>query len=196
MQLVCRKSDGLVKYAFKDSEVIRWEKGILSFPVKALDIKENDYEILVCEKLPDIFTGNLYNFVNGAFEIANQEMYNDLLFQSEKEKLITEIKLRYNNLATAPVLIESENLTFNGGDASASAINSSISMDEMQGLTETKIWDVSNVVHTFSIDVAKGIAFQIANKYRETMYEKQNKLTEINNCVTIDELELLAETLK
>jgi len=88
-----------------------------------------------------------------------------------------DIKKQYKELAIRP--IEINGITFNGGDSSAAAINGSIQLDELAGKTETMIWDVDNVNHTFTIEEAKNIAATIGKAYRDIMYQRNDELNTI-----------------
>lgn len=114
--------------------------------------------------------------------------------QHYKNDKIKEIK--NDCTANAPVSLEVdfidghiETITFNGGDASASAIAGAVTLAQNLGETSVSLWDINNVVHNnIAFSEAMVISAFIAKKWRDDMFKRQDLLTQINNATTIDEL--------
>lgn len=87
----------------------------------------------------------------------------------------------------APVTIN--DITFNGGDSSASAIAGAVQLAQTLGETGVKLWDINNIIVVYTFEEAMTISAQIAKAYRDTQLAKYEKIAEINACTTIEELE-------
>ena len=93
------------------------------------------------------------------------------------------------NTSNDPVTIGE--VTYNGGADSASAINGAVTLAQTLGETDVKIWDVDNVVATYTFDEALAISAQIAKAYRDAKLAKYDLVAQINACTTQEELDLL-----
>lgn len=113
------------------------------------------------------------------------------IFKEGKPQKVTEIN--NSNPANNPVTltVNSQSITFNGGDASASAIVGAVDLAQKLGETSVKLWDIENVMRDFSFDDAMLISASIAKVWRDAMYERNNKLLAVKNATTSEELELI-----
>ena len=105
-------------------------------------------------------------------------------------------KIKQNCTAKKPLEIEVklldntiENITFVGGDESASAIRGAIDLAKLLNEDYCKIWDINKKTWEISFEQTAIIMQKIAHKYREETYQKNDKIQEILNCTTIEELE-------
>ena len=89
----------------------------------------------------------------------------------------------------APVVING--VTFNGGDSSASAISGAVTLAQALGETDVKLWDVDNVIATYTFDDATAIAAQIAKAYRDAQFAKYALIAQINACTTVADLDAI-----
>jgi hypothetical protein len=97
--------------------------------------------------------------------------------ESVKQEAINEIKASCTAYDSVTLIVGGQDITFNGGDSSASAISGAVELANSLGETTVGIWDINNKVHTLSIVDAFEVAKQIALKYRTDMYNRQNQIT-------------------
>lgn len=108
-------------------------------------------------------------------------------FDELKAELLNTVNTTYNS--TAPVTVNGT--TYNGGDSSASAIAGAVQLAQALGETDVKLWDIDNVVGTYTFDEAMNIAAQIAKAYRDKQFTKYELIAKINACESIEELEAI-----
>ena len=99
-----------------------------------------------------------------------------------KQRKIDAIK--ETTFADAPITIN--DVTFNGGIESASAIQAAINLSTILGEESVALWDIHNQVRTFTIQEATNIALEIGKKYREVMYLRQHKIQEVLVSTTLE----------
>lgn len=87
--------------------------------------------------------------------------------------------------------VEVNSITFNGGDGSASAISGAVTLAQKLGESEVKLWDVNNIVRSFTFEEALNIAAQVAKSYRDKKIAKYELIEQINNATTVAELEAI-----
>lgn len=87
--------------------------------------------------------------------------------------------------------VEVNSITFNGGDGSASAISGAVTLAQKLGESEVKLWDVNNIVRSFTFEEALNIAAQVAKSYRDKKFAKYELIEQINNATTVAELEAI-----
>lgn len=104
-----------------------------------------------------------------------------------KDLAIEQVKA--NSTAMSPVTIN--DITYNGGDSSASAISGAIQLAQGLGETDVKLWDVNNTIRTFTFEEAQTVAAQIAKAYRGAKFDDYQKIVTIKACTTIEELEAI-----
>lgn len=80
-------------------------------------------------------------------------------------------------------------VTFKGGDSSASAINGGVLSEQQSGKASVKIWDINKKNWEVSINEGIEIASIIANVYMLKQYHRNDLITRINEASTIDEIE-------
>ena len=97
----------------------------------------------------------------------------------KKQKQIAEIKANCTAYDPVALSVNEVNITFNGGDSSASAISGAVELAQSLGETTVGIWDVNNKIHTLTLVEAFEVAKQIALKYRTDMYNRQQQITAI-----------------
>jgi hypothetical protein len=114
----------------------------------------------------------------------------DIKLKAAKSIKIKEIKEYYQLISNQPVSDTILNITWNGGDSSASAINGAISLAEAAGEHDVTLWDINNINHpNIDFTTAKQIAAEIALTYRQIMFERNNKIAQVEAANTLDEVE-------
>lgn len=127
------------------------------------------------------------------FDVNGNELDLDLSVVPNMTKSQKTTEINNNNPAYNPVTltVNGQSITFNGGDASASAIAGAVDLAQKLGETNVKLWDIENVMRDFSFDDAMLISASIAKVWRDAMYERNNKLLAIKNATSSEELELI-----
>jgi len=97
----------------------------------------------------------------------------------QKEQQIRDLKANCTAYEPVTLLVNGVNITFNGGDSSASAISGAVELSQSLGETTVGIWDVNNKIHTLTLEEAFEVAKAIALKYRTDMYNRQQQITAI-----------------
>lgn len=83
-------------------------------------------------------------------------------------------------------------VTFNGGDPSAIAINKAVELASNLEETSMTLWDIDNKNHHgISLDEALEISATIGKKYREDMIKRQDLITAINEATTKEEIKAI-----
>ena len=98
-----------------------------------------------------------------------------------KDTKIQEIKS--TTISNAPVTINHAtygDITYNGGDVSASAINGAITLAQMNGSSVIKLWDYYDKLRDYTELEAFEIGKEIANDYKDVMEIRQNRITAVN----------------
>lgn len=108
---------------------------------------------------------------------------------------LEELKTKEINIvttnSTASDQVTYNEVTYNGGDSSASAINGAIELAQNLGEADVRLWDINNIIRTYTFEEATTIAAQIAKAYRDAKYNDYQKIEAINACTTIEELEAI-----
>ena len=117
-------------------------------------------------------------------------------FETPEEKLISakEVKKRSIKALYFDELIQpvtNQYGTFNGGEESASAINSAIMLSDNNGETYTVITDIDNMEIKCNREQAVKIAADIGNVARQLFYKKQLKMRQIAAATTCAEVEAI-----
>lgn len=111
---------------------------------------------------------------------------------SEPIKTLEELKTTKINEVKAideKASVTINDITYNGGDSSASAIAGAVQLAQALGELDVKLWDINNTIATYTFDEAMAISAQIAKTYRDTQFAKYEKIVEINACATFAELD-------
>jgi hypothetical protein len=111
--------------------------------------------------------------------------------QQVKLKIMKIEKAKEIKQANSFAPVEVNGVMYNGGDGSASAIAGAVELAQALGETEVKLWDVNNIIATYTFEEAMNISAQIAKTYRDTQFAKYEKIAEINACTTIEELDAI-----
>lgn len=121
----------------------------------------------------------------------NNMWVNDIVLQKQNKTI--EIKnnapsLEPSTFLCTPVGEPEQELTFNGGDSSASAILGAVNLAKARGENKVKLWDINNKNHEFTIQDGLEIAQNIAIDYSDVMYQRNDKLQQIENATTEQEI--------
>jgi len=115
-------------------------------------------------------------------KVITKEEKLSIINENEKQKAIALIKEenKANNPLTLSVevygTLEPLDITFNGGDSSASAIKGAIDFAQMMEETTVTLWDINNINYEFDFDTATTIMASIAHKYRDEMFLRNEKI--------------------
>lgn len=186
MQLICRKTDGRVKFAFNDEDNITWLRGKLYYPIQA-NIIENEYEVLQCEVLPKYFNGDLYNFVNSEFIPANEYRVLEYI----KSKKLEELSIKYKTIFESTPRVETSlGYAVDGGRNNKDDFYSKwLTMGD--GDTTT-VKDADNEYHQNSTKSDLEVIWKtIVTNGESTLQAKWSKEAQINSATTIEELEAI-----
>lgn len=123
--------------------------------------------------------------IDGVWTAQYEVFYVDI--DEAKARLSSIVKR--NTLSDSPVTIN--DITYNGGDSSASAIAGAIQLAQTLGETTVKLWDINNVIREYTFEEAMNVFTQIAKSYRDAMLKRQDTIMAINACTTIEELETI-----
>lgn len=159
------KDTKLVLYV---GDLILNEDGLSGHNFKAVDIKPTKHELINVGFPPD-FIGHHYTY-----DESEGWKRTELGIERLREITIKKIKEKAREKSTLPVTIN--NITYNGGDSSAAAINGACNIAEVNGETVVVLWDYYNVNAEYDLQTAKNIALTIANTYSSVMYERNDKL--------------------
>jgi hypothetical protein len=167
---------------FADFHIVRITENGMRSPVRALDIKPDTHEVVTAVPEPEVFVAGAMAY-NGEWVITDQTRYDEVVQQRAdreadalKDRKRDEIKAQYR---THPP-VEVDGIMWNGGDASASAINGAVQLAQAAGETDVTLWDANDVNHpNISFEQAQNIAAQIALAYRQRMFERNQKLAEV-----------------
>ena len=100
----------------------------------------------------------------------------------DTEKIITNkinnIKNSFINEADLPVelTINNTTYTFNGGLDSSLKIFGALELAKSLKESTCDIWDINNIIHTFSLEETEFIASSIGKIWRELAYKKQKEV--------------------
>ena len=138
--------------------------------------KHKNIELL--EKKEDGTYATYYN-TDGTIDTAKED---------EKSQILNIQNIKDNCTANNPVTLNVTDInntelqvTFNGGDSSASAISGAITLAQSLGETSVGIWDIDNKITYYSFDMALLISKTIAKVWRDKMFERQNQIQEVIN---------------
>lgn len=166
--------------------------------IETVKIQGNGYLVNGNIYVPKTDDNKDYKLIKEWLEIDGNEVEAEFTdfeqLENNKNNKIQEIKTACT--ADAPVTLDvdfingtTETITFNGGDASASAIAGAVTLAQNLGETSVSLWDIDNVVHNnIAFSEAMVISAFIAKKWRDDMFKRQDLLTQINNATTIEEL--------
>lgn len=94
-------------------------------------------------------------------------------------KTLKENQIRREFKAAANAAVAANNEMWNGGQASAIAIDSAIRIAEQQRLTELSLFDANNDKHVVDIATAKSITAEIGMEYQKQFAKKQQLMKAI-----------------
>lgn len=122
----------------------------------------------------------------GLEEITEDE-FSLLLAEKNAPTVEDEIaKVKVESTASDPVAVEVtlangtvQEITFNGGDSSASAISGAVQLSTIVGESTVKLWDVEDELYDVTLEEATRISVQIATVYRDAMYARQEAISAI-----------------
>lgn len=186
MQLICRKTDGRVKFAFSDEENITWLRGKLYYPIQA-NISEDEYEVLKCEVVPKYFCGDLYNFVNNEFIPADTQRVLEFI----KAKKLEEVSTKYKSVFEATPRVETSlGYAVDGGRNNKDDFYSKwLTMGDTD---TTTVKDADNEYHPNSTKADLEVIWKaIVAKGEALLQDKWSKEVQINTATTIEELECI-----
>lgn len=115
---------------------------------------------------------------NPVYGLSGEELFN-------KQKDLDEysVRLNYHSEKNAPVqvTVAEGTFSFNGGEGSAIAINSAVTLAQSLGEPDVWLWDIDNYTHQFSFASAINIATTIGRSYRDAAFRKQMSLVDITS---------------
>jgi len=112
--------------------------------------------------------------------------YDSKVFVGKRKRIKA---LKISNKANNPVTVG--DVTYNGGSSSASSISGAIQLAKLLGEDSVKIWDINNVVRTYSFEDALALSKEIGKIYRDAKYHEYETIENIQTCTTIEELEAI-----
>lgn len=110
-----------------------------------------------------------------------------------KESQIEQIKKDCTSTNPVTMLVDllngsQKNITFNGGDASAGAIEGSVKLADTLSETSVSIWDIDNVLQEMELLEALEVSANIGKIWRDKMYHRQNLIQLVKDAQTEEEI--------
>lgn len=138
-------------------------------------------EVITVWNIVDMFSDIIVDDVVVSTKAEQEAQYLTAKLNVEKENKIQSIK----DTTCLKDPVEINGVTYNGGEASASAIVGAVNLVNLNLETTVQLWDINNNIAVYSITDAMNIARIIALAYRATALARQTRIMNVN-AITID----------
>ena len=129
------------------------------------------------------------NFVKHNYQIVDKTAEELLaIIEILKAEKKAQVKAIYEKVSTADVT-DGNNNTWNGGFDSAMKLDAAKRLAETIASPTVTFFDVDNQAHMLTIAEATDVVLAVANVFQTALAQKQNLYDEINDAVTIAELD-------
>lgn len=123
------------------------------------------------------------NVMTGETKEIDIEVVPPTLDQAKATKL-QELETAFTTASKLPVTVGTK--TYNGGKESALAIRDYIHLVTESGGTEYTIWDISNVIATYTLTEANAIKLAIGAAVAQAEFKLRTKKNEVEAATTIE----------
>ncbi|MDY0212547.1 MAG: DUF4376 domain-containing protein [Desulfuromonadaceae bacterium] len=151
-----------------------------------IEMTDTEVELYWCKEPP--LGAELGSDENGRPTWIQVHEYTEAdLLDMERVKAIATIKAKCTERLRDTVTVDG--ITWTGGEQSAAAINGAIELAQAAGEATVTLWDVNNINHLgLSLAQARQIAAQIALVYRGKMYQRNDKIAQVNAAQSAEDI--------
>ena len=189
MKIIVNKETKIVKYLLENNSYALLKEILFLKQHKDPLCSSTTHSIIENVRPPRLFASNALKYDNGAWSIANQELY-DVALSFEKEKKKHQLKEKMPTRPRVPLTLESgTQIEIDGGRADKDNFKEGSGRLIRKSITDTFIIDANGDRHPATqTDVFNGYT-AIVDNFAELMQWKWAKEAEIEACETIEALE-------